>query len=415
MGENNANGDILDLLQRAKEAQKIIANLKDVLRNEVLNAMADAIIANQSAILSANQIDIKNAHDFGLPSPMIERLKLDSHKVDLIAEAIKDIARLKSPLGRIIDGWENYKGLKIQKVSVPIGVIAMIYESRPNVTSDSAALCFKSGNVCILKGGKEALHSNKAIVAVLNESLARFGLPKEAICFIDNREATESLLKCDKFIDLVIPRGGEKLIRFVSENSTIPVIKHDKGVCHLYIHSDSDAQSAIDIALNAKISKPSACNSIECILVHKDFAHTAELISALQDKGVEIRTYGEIAKRFALQNAVEADFYSEYNDLVVNLKCVDCVDEAIAHIAKYGSSHSEAILTNDLAVAEKFANEVDSACVFVNTSTRFCDGGEFGFGAEIGISTSKLHARGPMGIESLVSYKYKIFGNGEVR
>ncbi len=364
--------DILELLQRAKTAQKIIANLKDSSRNEVLNAMAEAIFANQSAILSANQIDIKNAKDSGLPSPMIARLTLDSKQIKSIAEAIRDIARLKSPLGRIIDGWETHKGLKIQKVSVPIGVIAMIYESRPNVTSDSAALCFKSGNVCILKGGKEALHSNKAIVAVMHEVLGRFALPKEAICFIDNREATESLLKCDSFIDLVIPRGGEKLIAFVSENSTIPVIKHDKGVCHLYIHKGSEAQSAIDIALNAKISKPSACNSIECILVHRDFAHLADLVKALQNNGVEIRACGEVAERFALKNAIETDFYSEYNDLVVNLKCVEGVDEAIAHIAKYGSSHSEAILTNDWAVAEKFANEVDSACVFVNASTRFC-------------------------------------------
>ena len=407
--------ELLEILQSAKDAQKIIANLQDSTRNEVLCAMADEIVAQKNAIIKANAIDIKNAQDSKLSAPMIERLKLDSYKIDLIAEAIRDIAGLKSPLGRTIDGWVNYKGLRIQKVSVPIGVIAMIYESRPNVTSDSFALCFKSGNVCVLKGGKEALHSNRAIVAILHSVLVRFAIPKEAICFIDNREATQTLLKCDKFIDLVIPRGGENLIKFVSENSTIPVIKHDKGVCHLYIHSDSDGISAIKIALNAKISKPSACNSIECILVHKDFAHLADLVSALQKNGVEIRACESIAKRFALETAEDSDFYNEYNDLIVNLKCVDSLESAIAHIAKYGSSHSEAILTNDLAVAQKFANEVDSACVFVNTSTRFCDGGEFGFGAEIGISTSKLHARGPMGIESLVSYKYKIFGNGEVR
>ena len=407
--------ELLEILQRAKDAQKIIANLQDSARIAVLNAMADEIVAQKNAILEANAVDLKNAVDFGLPAPMIERLKLDSRGVDLIANAIRDIARLKSPLGRVIDGWVNYKGLRIQKVSVPIGVIAMIYESRPNVTSDSFALCFKSGNVCVLKGGKEAIYSNKAIVAILQGVLERFSLPKEAICFIENREATEALLKCDKFIDLVIPRGGEKLIRFVSENSTIPVIKHDKGVCHIYIHSDCDKNSAIKIALNAKISKPSACNSIECILVHKDFANLADLLKALQKNGVAIRADKDTANRFGLETANESDFYNEYNDLVVNLKCVDCPEGAIAHIAKYGSSHSEAILTNDLAVAEKFVNEVDSACVFVNSSTRFCDGGEFGFGAEIGISTSKLHARGPMGIESLVSYKYKIFGNGEVR
>ena len=407
--------ELLEILQRAKDAQKIIANLQDSVRIAVLNAMADEIVAQKDAIIKANAEDLKNAVDFGLPVPMIARLTLDSHTIGLIAGAIRDIARLKSPLGRVMDGWVNYKGLQIQKVSVPIGVIAMIYESRPNVTSDSFALCFKSGNVCVLKGGKEAICSNRAIVAILQGVLERFDLPKEAICFVENREATEELLKCDKFIDLVIPRGGEKLIRFVSENSTIPVIKHDKGVCHLYIHSDCDKDSAIKIALNAKISKPSACNSIECILVHKDFAHLADLVEALQKNGVAIRASGDIAERFGLEVANESDFYNEYNDLVANLKCVVSLECAIAHIAKYGSSHSEAILTNDLAVAEKFANEVDSACVFVNSSTRFCDGGEFGFGAEIGISTSKLHARGPMGIESLVSYKYKIFGNGEVR
>ena len=407
--------ELLEILQSAKDAQKIIANLQDSARIAVLNAMADEIVAQKNAILEANAVDLKNAVDFGLSAPMIERLKLDSRQVDLIANAIRDIARLKSPLGRVMDGWVNHKGLRIQKVSVPIGVIAMIYESRPNVTSDSFALCFKSGNVCVLKGGKEAIYSNKAIVAILQGVLERFSLPKEAICFIENREATEALLKCDKFIDLVIPRGGEKLIAFVSENSTIPVIKHDKGVCHIYIHSDCDKNSAIKIALNAKISKPSACNSIECILVHKDFANLADLLKALQKNGVAIRADKDTANRFGLETANESDFYNEYNDLVVNLKCVDCPEGAIAHIAKYGSSHSEAILTNDLAVAEKFVNEVDSACVFVNSSTRFCDGGEFGFGAEIGISTSKLHARGPMGIESLVSYKYKIFGNGEVR
>lgn len=407
--------ELLEILNHAKDAQKIIANLQDSTRIKVLEAIADEIVAQKSAILKANAVDLKNAESSGLPAPMIERLTLDSRHTDLIARAIRDIARLKSPLGRVMDGWTNYKGLRIQKVSVPIGVIAMIYESRPNVTSDSFALCFKSGNVCVLKGGKEAIHSNKAIVAILQEVLARFDLPKEAICFIENREATEALLKCDKFIDLIIPRGGEKLIRFVSENSTIPVIKHDKGVCHLYIHNDCEAQLAIKIALNAKISKPSACNSIECILVHRDFAHLADLINALQKNGVAIRASGEIAEQFGLETACESDFYNEYNDLALNLKCVDSPESAINHIAKYGSSHSEAILTNDLVVAEKFANEVDSACVFVNSSTRFCDGGEFGFGAEIGISTSKLHARGPMGIESLVSYKYKIFGNGEVR
>lgn len=401
-----------EILQKAKNASKIIANLKDNVRNEILNAMAEEILTQKELILQANAIDLNNAN---ISKAMLERLRLDSAKIDLIANAIKDIANLKSPLNRIIDGWENYKGLKIQKITTPIGVIAMIYESRPNVTSDSAALCFKSGNVCILKGGKEALHSNKAIVKALHLALKKFDLPTEAICFIDNKEAVESLLKCDKYIDLVIPRGGESLIKFVTKHSTIPVIKHDKGVCHLYLHSDCPKDMAINIALNAKLSKPSACNSIECILAHKDFAFLKDVIEALKSHNVTILACENIAKKFHLKQANEADFYKEYNDNIINLKMVDSAKNAINHINKYGSSHSEAILTNDLKVAEIFTNEVDSACVFVNTSTRFCDGGEFGFGAEIGISTSKLHARGPMGIESLTSYKYKIIGNGEVR
>ena len=401
-----------EMLQKAKDSAKIIANLKDSIRIATLNTMADEILSSKEAILQANALDMQNAN---IPNAMLERLRLDSTRIDLIATAIRDIAQLKSPLNRIIDGWENYKGLKIQKITTPIGVIAMIYESRPNVTSDSAALCFKSGNVCILKGGKEALHSNTAIVKALHLALKKFDLPTEAICFIDNKEAVESLLKCDKFIDLVIPRGGESLIRFVTQHSTIPVIKHDKGVCHLYIHSDCPKDMAIDIALNAKLSKPSACNSIECILVHKDFAFLSDLIISLQSHKVKILSCGKVAEKFALKSLDEADFYKEYNDNILNLKVVDSAESAINHINKYSSSHSEAILTNDFALAEKFANEVDSACVFINTSTRFCDGGEFGFGAEIGISTSKLHARGPMGIESLTSYKYKIIGNGEVR
>lgn len=398
-------------LQKAKEAKNIIANLKDDFRNEVLKAMSSEILKQKQVILEANKLDLQNAN---ISSSMMERLRLDSHKIDVIANAIIEIANLKSPLNRIIDGWES-KELFIQKVTVPIGVIAMIYESRPNVTSDSAALCFKSGNICILKGGKEALHSNKAIINALHLALKSFDLPSEAICFIDNKDAIEKLLKCDNYIDLVIPRGGENLIKFVTQNSTIPVIKHDKGVCHLYIHSDCNKDMAITIALNAKLSKPSACNSIECVLVHKDFAFLKDFISALQSHNVTILACEKIANAFGLKIAKDEDFYKEYNDNILNLKLVDSANNAIKHINKYSSSHSDCILTNDLTIAEQFCNEVDSACVFVNTSTRFCDGGEFGFGAEIGISTSKLHARGPMGIESLTSYKYKITSNGKVR
>ncbi|RDU62901.1 glutamate-5-semialdehyde dehydrogenase [Helicobacter sp. MIT 14-3879] len=411
---------LIEMLYKANEAKAIIAKLSDNFRNEVLRAMAEEINNKKELILNANELDINNAN---LSSSMMDRLRLDDTKIKLISKAICEISQLKSPIGRVIEGWENYRGLKIQKVSTPIGVIAMIYEARANVTSDSAALCFKSGNVCILKGGKEALHSNKAILEALHCVLDKFDLPKSAITFIDSREDTEALLKEDKYIDLVIPRGGEGLIRFVTQNSTIPVIKHDKGVCHLYLHKDCNKDMALKIALNAKIQKPSVCNSIECILIHRECKILEDLIETLSENNVKILAFVEnkdiklsnLVKKFNLELAKESDFYNEYGDNTLNLKIVDSLNDAIYHINKYGSSHSDSIITQDYEVMSRFLDEVDSACVYVNASTRFSDGGEFGFGAEIGISTSKLHSRGPMGIDSLVSYKYKIYGNGDIR
>ncbi|RAX53820.1 glutamate-5-semialdehyde dehydrogenase [Helicobacter sp. 16-1353] len=403
-----------NMLKKAQEAKKIIANLKDNVRNDILNKMAENLIKNKDSILNANKIDIKNAQD-SLSNAMLERLKLDSKKIDSMAKSLNEIADLKSPIGRILDGFENYKGLKIQKVSVPIGIIAVIYESRPNVTSDTSALCFKSGNVCILKGGKESINSNKAILEILHKSLESYNIPKAAISFVDSRDSMESLLKEYKYIDLVIPRGGENLIKFVTTNSTIPVIKHDKGVCHLYIHKYCDKKKALNIAINAKSSKPAVCNSIETILIHEDSNILAELIETLKKNNIKIKACKNLADRFNLDIAVESDFYNEYGDNILNLKIVKNTNEAIEHIQKYGSSHSDSIITEDYSVAQRFLNEVDSACVYVNASTRFSDGGEFGFGAEIGISTSKIHARGPMGIESLTTYKYQIYGDGQIR
>lgn len=402
------------MLLEAKKAKNIVANLSDNVRKEVLLQMAEDLRSHKDMILNANAIDMQNVKDL-LSKSMLERLKLDSKKIDSMAESIREIANLKSPLGRILDGFENNSGLKIQKVSVPIGVVAIIYESRPNVTSDTAALCFKSGNVCILKGGKEAMYSNKAIIESLHKSLDKFEIPHSCISFIDRRESVESLLKEDKYIDLVIPRGGEGLIRFVTTHSTIPVLKHDKGVCHLYIHKDANHFQAIEIALNAKISKPSACNSIETILVHKDFGGLSALIEALKSHHICIKAQKEIAQIYSLERAEQGDFYNEYGDNILNLKVVQDENEAIKHIQQYGSNHSDAIITQDYSIAEWFLDKVDSACVYVNASTRFSDGGEFGFGAEVGISTSKIHARGPMGIESLTTYKYKIYGNGQIR
>ncbi len=402
-----------NILKNALEAKKITTNLSDTLRNEILNAMANNIINTKDKILEANKIDIQNAAN--LSNSMIDRLKLDSKKIDDIADSIRVIANLKSPLGKVLDGFETDTRLKIRKISVPIGVIAVIYESRPNVTSDVGALCFKSGNVCILKGGKEALHSNKAILEAIHSTLRYYKLPTSIISFVDSRDSIERLIKEDKYIDLVIPRGGEKLIKFISSNSKIPVIKHDKGVCSIYIDKSCNHNQAIQIAINAKISRPSACNSIETIIIHKDSGILEELITNLQHHNITVKAESNIANQFDLLHIKDGDYYNEYGDNTLNIKIVNTIDEAIDHINTYGSSHSDCIITNDYTMAEKFLNEVDSACVYVNASTRFSDGGEFGFGAEIGISTSKIHARGPMGIDSLTTYKYQIYGQGQIR
>lgn len=399
------------LLQNAKNAKPIIANLAESRRNAVLLAMAKNLRRERQTILAANKTDLENAAN--LAPAMLERLSLDESKVEAMAAAIEEIAALKSPLNRVLAGWENYCGLKIQKVSVPIGVVAVIYESRPNVTSDVAALCFKSGNVCILKGGSEALRSNRAILDSLHAALEAAALPRAAIGFVDSRESIADLLKEERAIDLVIPRGGEGLVRFVTEHSKIPVLKHDKGVCHLFIAASADREAALKIAINAKCQKSAACNSIETILVHQDSPILADLIAALQKNGVKIKAQN--VEGFGLEGATEADFYAEYGEKIVNLKVIESLEAAIAHIQKHGSNHSESIVTSDYSEAQRFLDEVDAACVYVNASTRFSDGGEFGFGAEVGISTAKIHARGPMGLESLTTYKYKIFGAGQVR
>lgn len=402
-----------NILENARNAKKDVANLPESLRNEILEAMAENILKIKHTILEANKIDIQNATN--LSNSMIERLKLDSKKIDDIVESIRIIAKLKSPLGKVIEGFENYAGLKIRKISVPIGVVAVIYESRPNVTSDVGALCFKSGNICILKGGKEALNSNKAILGALHNALIAYHLPTSIISFIDSRDSLELLLKEDKYIDLVIPRGGEGLISFVTLHSKIPVIKHDKGVCAMYIDKTCNKKMAIEIAINAKSSKPSACNSIEAILIHKDSNILDDLITNLKNNNIKVKAKDSIANKFDLEYLNDDDFYKEYGDNTLNLKIVENIDEAIKHIKTYGSFHSDCIITDDYNMAEKFLDEIDSACVYVNASTRFSDGGEFGFGAEIGISTSKIHARGPMGIDSLTTYKYQIYGNGQIR
>lgn len=404
---------------KIKLAQYTLAQTPHALKVQVLNAMADNLLANMQKILDANALDLANSTH--LSSAMRERLALSEGKIEAMAKSVREIASLPNPLGQTLKGWQTESGLDIQKVSVPIGVIGIIYESRPNVTSDSASLCFKSGNVCILKGGKEAKESNTLITQILQDTLMGFDLPKECISTLedDSREGVLEFIKQDKYIDLLIPRGGEGLISFVIQNATIPVLKHDKGVCHLYVHKDSKIDEAIKIIINAKTQRPSTCNSIETLLIHQDIAPALlpPLYLALKEKGTRLKVSTEAQSYISekLESLSEEDFYKEYGENTLNIGIVKSLQSAIQHINAYGSKHSESILTQDISSAEKFLNEVDASCVYLNASTRFSDGGEFGFGAEIGISTNKLHARGPVGLEGLVTYKYKIYGDWQTR
>ena len=406
-------------LEESKKISREIATLKGDVKNRVLNEMADALIEHCDYIVSSNAKDMSNAILTNLSEALMDRLLLTGDRVMEMATAIRQIASQKEPVGRTLDGWVTENGLNIQKVSIPIGVIGIIYESRPNVTSDTAALCFKSGNVCVLKGGKEAEHSNKAIATVLRNVLGKNKLPEQAIALLpDNtREGVANLIKQDKYVDLIVPRGGEALIKYVSENATVPVVKHDKGLCHIFIDKNANHDKAIDIAINAKVQRPSACNAMETLLVHKEVApyilpplHEAFIAQETSLKGCD-----ETLKHIDIQCATHEDYDTEYLANILNIKVVDDVDEAIYHINKYGSGHSESILSENYNTINKFLDEVDAACVYANASTRFTDGGAFGLGAEVGISTNKLHSRGPMGINDLTTFKYKIYGQGQIR
>lgn len=406
-------------LEHAKAASKTIATLDPRTKVSVLMQMADALEKNVDTILSENEKDLQEARKANLASALVDRLLLNAKRIADMAQAIREIAALKEPIGRVLEGWVVQSGLRIEKVSIPIGVIGIIYESRPNVTSDTAALCFKSGNACVLKGGKEALHSNRAIAALLQAVLRNNRLPEEIISLLPDasREGVAKLIKMDRYVDLIIPRGGEALIRYVSENATVPVVKHDKGVCHTYVDRDADHERAVAIVLNAKCQRPSACNSLETLLVHESVAEAflPRMKEALELTGAEIKGCEKTQTLLHVKIASEEDYHTEHLRNALNIKIVESVDEAIAHIATFGSSHSEAILSENYSTVERFLNEVDAACVYANASTRFTDGGEFGFGAEVGISTNKLHARGPMGINDLTTYKFKVYGKGQIR
>ena len=408
-----------EVLQKVKEAQKKIATLKGKDKDKILLEMADALEKEAKIIIEENKKDLDYAKSNNISDALIDRLLLNETRIASMAKAIREIASLKNPIGRVLEGWELPNGLRIEKTSIPIGVIGIIYESRPNVTSDAAALCFKSGNACILKGGKEAKYSNNIIAKVLQDVLESNNLPKEAISLLPDysREGVAKLIKMDKYVDLIIPRGGEGLVRYVSENASVPVVKHDKGLCHTYIHKDANIDKAIKIAINAKCQRPGVCNAMETLLVDKVIAPIILPTLKLEFDSFHTQLKGDdfTTAIIDIEKATKEDWDTEYLANILSIKVVENIDEAISHIQKHGSGHSEAIVTENYSASEKFLNEIDAACVYVNASTRFTDGGEFGFGAEVGISTNKLHARGPMGINDLTTYKFKIYGEGQIR
>lgn len=416
--KSNLKIQIEDMAKSAKAASGKLAILPLVTKNLVLNDMATALLSEQEVILKANKKDIALARSKG--KAFIDRLSLDVLRIKQMADSLSDIAKLKDPLGEVLRAWNSPGGLSIQKVRVPIGVVAIIYEARPNVTADCIGLCFKSGNSVILRGGTEAINTNLAIFNCLKKVMQKHNLAEGTINLVEttNRLSVDYLLKLNDYIDLVIPRGGEELIKKVMQLSTIPVIKHYKGICHVYVDAEADLNMAERICFNAKCQRPGVCNAMESMLIHRDVAarFLPGMLKKFKEAKVEIRGCALTCKIASwAKRASEKDYRSEYADLILSVKVVDDLDAAIAHINSYGSHHSDCIVTDDNQSAEKFLKQIDSACVYQNASTRFTDGGQFGMGAEIGISTDKLHARGPMGLEELTTYKYIIYGSGQVR
>lgn len=406
-------------LKEAKESSRILMTISGADKKSILLQMAQALRTNIKELVQANRLDLEAGKKNNLSPALMDRLLLDESRIEAMAVAIEEISALKDPVGRVLEGWVTENGLKMEKVSIPIGVIGIIYESRPNVTSDTAALCFKSSNVCVLKGGKEAQRSNECIAKILQDVLEANDLPRSLISLIPDasREGVDKLIKMDRYVDLIIPRGGAGLIKHVSENATVSVVKHDKGQCHTYIDKDADIKNAIKIAVNAKVQRPGVCNAMETLLV--DSTISSEVLPILKDAfdtaHTQLKGDSRTQEVIDVTLATDEDYDTEYLANILNIKVVDGVEGAIEHIVRFSSGHSEAIITENITTAERFMNAIDAAAVYVNASTRFTDGGAFGFGAEVGISTNKLHARGPMGIEGLTTYKYKIYGSGQIR
>ncbi|HLE41342.1 MAG TPA: glutamate-5-semialdehyde dehydrogenase [Nitrospirota bacterium] len=411
---------VSDKAKKAKAASRALANISTEIKNSALFKMAVGLEKEASRLMTENKKDVVEAEKKGLSKAMIDRLTLNADRIKAMAEGLREVAALPDPVGEVLKMWRRPNGMEVGRMRVPIGLIGIIYESRPNVTADSAALCLKSGNAVLLRGGSESVHSNMAISQVLSKAGSEAGIPDGSVSFIENpdRACVMEMLKLNQFIDLIIPRGGEGLIRMVSENSTIPVIKHDKGVCHVYVDCKADPEMAGEICFNAKVQRPGTCNAMETMLVHKDLSSSflPAMIGRFIKAGVEVRGCAKTRTLVPdVKQATDADWDTEYNDLVLNVKVVDNMNDAMEHIAAHGSQHSESIVTNDYLNARRFLREVDASAVFVNASTRLNDGYEFGLGAEIGISTTRIHARGPMGLEELTSTKFIVLGSGQIR
>lgn len=412
--------EMLQLAREAKEAGRILANLSSAVKNDLLTRMAAALEQGSEKLIAANEQDLATARERNLAPAMIDRLVLNEERIKAMADGLREVAALPDPVGEITGMWRRPNGIQVGRMRIPLGVIGIVYESRPNVTADAAGLCLKSGNAVILRGGSESIHSNTAIGALLKDVLLKMRLPVAALQVVatTDRTAVLELLKLEEEIDLIIPRGGEGLIRFVSENSRIPVIKHYKGVCHAFVDASADFDMAEKICLNAKAQRPGVCNALETLLIHKDIAETfvPRIVAALRQAGVEVRGC-EVTRAFAasVTPAVESDWPAEYLDLILAVKVVDDLNDAAEHINRYGSLHTETIITRDYANAQRFIREINSSVVMVNASTRFSDGNQLGLGAEIGISTTKLHSFGPMGLEDLTTRKFIVLGDGQVR
>jgi len=412
--------DILQIARKAKEDSQVLANLPTSTKNAALEGMAEALIKSRTQLKKANALDLASARKAGLSAAMIDRLNLSDNTLRGMAESLKAVALLPDPVGEVTRMWSRPNGLRVGKMRIPLGVIGMIYESRPNVTSDAAGLCLKAGNAVILRGGSEAIHSNLAIAEVLRGVCRRHGIPAGAIQVVPttSRKAVEEMLQLEEYIDVIIPRGGEDLIRFVVSRSKIPVIKHYKGVCHVFVDASAELKMAQTICYNAKVQRPGVCNAMETLLVHREIAprFLPPMAEKFKAAGVELRGCPETRRLLKFPKAAkEADWFAEYLDLILAVRVVGGLDEAIAHIVRYGSSHTDSIVTQDYASAQRFLKEVPSSTVLVNASTRFSDGFELGLGAEIGISTTKLHAFGPMGVEDLTTSKFIVYGSGQIR